>query len=854
MSARFDQSSGVPVPFTPIVGREREIAAICALLARDDVRLLTLTGPGGVGKTRLALAVAQELATGEPGQVQLVSLAAITDASLVASAIAKAFGIREAGERPLLDDLCDAIGERDLLLLLDSFEHVTDATPLLTELLGRCPGIKIVVTSQVVLHTSAEHLFQVAPLGLPAHLSDAIRDAIATSAAVQLFTMRAAAASGDFELTASNAPIVAEICRRLDGLPLAIELAAARIRFFTPIDLLSRLEKRLPLLSGGPFDAPMRQRTLRDTIAWSYDLLDERAKLLLRQLSIFAGGFTFDAVSTALGGDQADGIVALVDQSLLNRVDGSPAESRFTMLDTVREFALEQLVELGEESAARNEHAVWCLNLLKQAEASLGSASQGVWADRIDAEIENLREAMRTAKRTGDAETLARVAGGLWEFWFGRGYLTEGRIWLAEALSYREEIAPATLVELLLGAGALAHAQGEDPLAQKYLLDALATARQADDKPGLAMALCLLAIGARDQGDYARATSLFEESLAISGAIGDAWKTTLALNAYAVLHQRQGEHGLAASRVKESADLARSVGDQWGTAQAFSNMAHLAHRQGHYSEAITLYEESVEIRRQLGDRLGEAGTLTNLGRIAARLGDADRAIALHEQALAIARPLGDRRGTATALDNLGLARLRRGDVDQAAAACRESLKVRQQIGDREGIATSIESLAEVATANEQHERAIRLWASAAALRDEIGAPLAPSERDSYHLVVSAARESLLPDRMTLIWQTGRALPRESAIREALQERPDPRPLAEPEELNPSRAFPTAIANLTRREIDVLQLLEDYSDREIADRLSIGARTVSTHVTNIMTKLGVSSRTSAVAYAIRRGMI
>ncbi len=846
-----DSIQGLQIPLTPIIGREREIESVCALLRRDDIRLITLTGPGGVGKTRLAFAVAASISGDFPDGVRIVSLAAMSDAGLVAPAIAQTLGIREAGEQPLDADLAATIGARRLLLVLDSFERVIDATPLLTYLLRRCPNVKIMVTSQAVLHATVEQLFPVSPLALPAQLADAIRDAISASAAVRLFTLRATAVSGDFELTASNAAIVAEICRRLDGLPLAIELAAARIRFFSPIDLLARLEKRLPLLSGGPFDAPMRQRTLRDTIAWSYDLLDERSKQLLRHLAIFAGGFTVDAVEASLGQDQAEGIVGLVDQSFLTRLDHPHAESRFTMLDTVREFALEQLVGSGEEDEARRQHARWCLDLLGEAQASLGSAAQGAWADRIDAEMENIREAMRMAKQRDDAETLARIAGGLWEFWFGRGYLTEGRLWLSEALTSAEQVSPETRIELLIGAGALAHAQAESQTAAAFLTEALESARQVNDLPGLAMTLCLLAIGARDQGDYPRAVTLFNESLVISRTIGDAWKITLALNSLAVLYQRQGEHERAGALVKESADLARSLGDQWGTAQAVSNMAHLAHRQGHFDEAIALYEESALLRRELGDRLGEAGTLTNLGRIADRLGETQKAIALHEQSLAVTRPLGDRRGTAAALANLGLAYLRQGELDLAFAACRESLELRHHIGDREGIAISLEHLAEVAVAKRQTERAVRLWAAAAALRDAIGAPLAPSERDSYHVIVSAARSSLTPDRMALIWETGRSLPLDTVIQEALHEQAVSPSLPDAEQ---ARILHAPIVGLTPREVDVLQLLEDYSDREIADRLSIGSRTVSTHVTNILSKLGVNSRTSAVAYAIRRGMI
>jgi predicted ATPase/DNA-binding NarL/FixJ family response regulator len=825
------------------------VAAVCALLRREDARLINLIGPGGVGKTRLALAVVAEVAADFDGGVHLVSLAAIHDPGLVVPVIARALGVYETRDQPLVDQLVRALGSRAALLVLDSVERVAEAAPLLTDLLAACPNLKILVTSRRVLHLSAEHLSPVPPLAVPPPTADVTVEQFSELDAVRLFALRARAASVGFMLTAENAPVVAEICRRLDGLPLAIELAAARVRFFPPAAILDRLERRLPLLTGGPSDAPARHRTLTDTITWSYDLLGESERLLFRRLSVFVGGIPWDAAEQmAVDGD--DGFVALLDHSLVHPIASVGAESRFAMLDVVREFAGDRLEESGEAEEIRRRHAAWCEALVDSAQAALGSALQQRWLIQLDAEHDNLRAAMRRAKRSGNAEALARLAGGLWRFWYGRGYLTEGRRWLLEALALANDVPARDRLQLLLGIAALAHAQGQGERAVAFLDEGLALAQREEDRHGLALALNLLGVVARDRGEYDRAVASLEESLAHFRALDDSWGIALTINSLAVLLQRRGQYDRTAEMLKESADLASARGDQWGTAQALSNMAHLAHRQGRFQHAADLYERSVDLYRVIGDRRGESDSLTNLGRIAERLGDPERAIALHQQSLVATRQLGDRRGTATTLSNLAVAYLRRGDPDEAERAGREGLVLRQQMGDQEGIATSLERLAEVAVARKQVERAVRLWAAAAALRDVIGAPLAPAERASYDVIATAARSALPGDRYSAVWAAGRALSAPEAVDEALRDDvvTSPAPLSE------ARRAATPGITLSPRELDVLRLLDEHSDREIADRLSIGPRTVSTHVTNIMNKFGVNSRTAAVAYAIRHGLV
>jgi predicted ATPase/DNA-binding CsgD family transcriptional regulator/Tfp pilus assembly protein PilF len=801
-----------------------------------------------VGKSRLAVAVAEDAGDDVRDGVSFVSLGGIDDASLVGPAIAEALGVREAGEQPLGEAIADFLGKRTALLVLDSCERVAKDGAFLSDLLAACPRLKVLATSRIVLHLTVEHLFTVPPLPVP-DLAPAMPDReLADLAAVRLFRTRAASSGvdpGDGNLAA-----VAEICRRLDGLPLAIELAAARIRVFSPDALLSRLERRLPLLSGGPQDAPERHRTLTATIAWSYELLPETERRILRALSVFAGGFSPEASALVAGCDDPQ-IAILADHSLLHRLDLPGTGSRFAMLDTVREFAQDRLVDNDEAEAARLRHAGWCLELAGSARASMGGPGQQAWLDRLDVEHDNLRAALQAARMTGDAETLARLANGLWRFWYGRGFYTEGRIWVGEALAAVDILSPPVRLDLLVGGGTLAHAQGDERQGVRLADEALAFARDGHDQEGLALALNLRGVIARDHGEYERAVELLEKSLSISRSLGHVWGIVLSSNSLAILHQLRGEYDEAAIALQESADLARAEGDGWGTAQALSNMAHLCRRQGDFERAAALYEESGALYREIGDRRGEAVSLTNLGRIAERLGQLDRAIELHGQSLDASRTLGDRRGMSTAFANLGVAWLRRGDPDAAMKAIRESLAIRHALDDREGVSTSLEKLAEVEVARGNPEQALRLWAAAAAFRDAIGAPLAPSERASYDIVISAARAALGDARIAAIWAEGRLQSANAAVAAAMSDVVQPvattgnRTLVEPA----GSAF-----DLTPRELDVLRLLEVHTDREIADALFIGPRTVGTHVTNILNKLGVNTRTAAVAFAIRHGII
>jgi DNA-binding CsgD family transcriptional regulator/tetratricopeptide (TPR) repeat protein len=469
---------------------------------------------------------------------------------------------------------------------------------------------------------------------------------------------------------------------------------------------------------------------------------------------------------------------------------------------------------------------------------------------RLTAELDNLRAALHAARSTGDDETLGQLAGNLWRYWYGLGFFTEGRLWVGDALPVSGGLDPLVRLDLLLGGASLAHGQGDDEEAETLVTEGLALARQQENAPALALGLNLAGVMARDHGDYDRAVSLIEESRGHARRIRDGWTTVLATNSLAILHQLRGDFEQAATLLEESAAIAREHGDTWSSAQALSNMAHLSRRQGDFERAAALYEESGALYREIGDRRGEAVSLTNLGRIAERRGEIDRAIELHDSSLEALRMLGDRRGMAAALANLGVAYLRGGDLEQADRSIRESLQLRHRLGDKEGISTSLEKLAEVEAAREQAGHALRLWAAAAALRDAIGAPLAPSERASYDIVLAAARVSLTDDQIATIWAEGRSISTEQAVAYALQQKAPPSIAA----AVPTAPSVTDASGLTPRELDVLRLLEEHTDREIADQLYIGPRTVATHVTNILNKLGVNTRTAAVAYAIRHGFI
>lgn len=705
-----------------------------------DVRMLTLTGTGGVGKTRLALAAASRLRDRYPDGVVLVDLTAVRDPTLVVPAIAQALNIPDSGARPLEDRLHEYLHGRDMLLLLDNFEQVIAAAPQVTHLLSACPRVAALVTSRAPLHVRAEHVLAVPPLALPDPAQQPSPATLADCASVVLFVQRVRALKPGWTLEEADASDVAAICARLDGLPLAIELAAARITLLPPHALLGRLEHSLRLLAGGISDLPERQQTMRRVIGGSYDLLHEAEQALFRRLAVFTGGCTLDAVETICragethDSDVLNALESLVDKSLL-RVEEPPRGARqddaprFTMLETIREFALEQLAESAEEYALRGRHAAYYLALAERAERGWSSPEQAAWLDRLEREHSNLRAALRFAHESGEAEMGLRLAGALWRFWYMHGHMAEGYTQVTRLLALDHGAAPTVRAKALNAAGVLAYGQGHLAAAAAYYEQSLALRRALGDRPGIAASLNNVGILARKQRDLARARALYEESLSIK----------------------------------------HDGNDTAGIAVTLHNLAGIARDEGEYERATALLNESLALRRAVGDRWGIGLTLSVLGQVALKQGDWRTARRLLDESLAIKRELGDTAGITLSLRYLAEVAWSRGDLGRAAALYRESLALLRILGTKDDIDECLDGLAAVAAAQGQMERVPLLVGAAAHLRDDAGDDRSADERALMDDAAAAARRALGGDAFDALWAAGRTMRLERLFAIALDE-------------------------------------------------------------------------------------
>ncbi len=801
LDGRLSTALTLPRPLTSFIGREHEISLVIDRLRRADVRLLTLTGPGGVGKTRLAIRVAEIMAAEYPDDVWFVPLASVRDPELVASTIARILEVPETGDQPIAERIAAFLADRCGLLVLDNFEHLLVAGPLLTGLLAACPELTMLVTSRTVLRLSGEHDVPVPPLSLPRREDvktphrDTAGSIIDASEAVRLFVERAMAADAAFALTADNAADVAALCARLDGLPLAIELAAAWSDVLPPAAMLARLDRRLPLLTGGPRDAPVRLQTMRAAIAWSYDLLSPTEQGLFRRLAIFPGGFSLEAAELVAGEPQLDEspgspplarrdtpvtstvlelISTLCHTSLLHSVAAPSGALRYAMLQTLREFGLEQLDAAGETDEIRRMQGEYFVTLAKQTDPLISESYEDRrWLNLIEAEDDNLWSILTWSLESGHIEVGLRIADAMGLYWYLRKRrLTEARTWLDRALECGRRAGVCDRV--------------------------------------LALALSCASTLAHLQDDAEQAVALAEESLAIFERLGAS---------------------IASARVRYILAIA-------------------VYMQGDRSRAERLYHEAIQQLRAEDDRYFVAEALLGAAQIALDRGDVQDAASSYEESLQLSLQLGSKSCAAMAQSGLGFLARSRGDPVAAHRHFQESLAVWAEIDDPASIAVCLEALASTICGLGAPQRAARLLGAAEVLREQIRYPIPHSARPTYQQIVAAIQASLSMLQFATAWVEGRAL----SVTEAIAVANDDLPLPDVRSAGDRQRRSRAPWGLTAREIEVLRLLaQGLTDREIAEALFVSRRTASDHVGHILCKLDARSRSDAAAFAVRQGL-